>query len=991
MKKVWSVLLLCAGWMIITAWYAKPEGEEKRAAPGIKPAFLEEDTRWVDSVMRSLSPEARIGQLFMVAAYSNRDAAHEKEITELVREYHIGGLIFFQGGPVRQAQLTNRYQQAAAVPLLIAMDAEWGLAMRLDSTLKFPKQMTLGALRNDTLVYLMGREIARECIRLGVHINFAPVADINNNPDNPVINFRSFGEDRINVTRKSAAYMKGMQDLRVMANAKHFPGHGDTDTDSHLALPVIPHSRSRLDSLELYPFQVLFRGGMASVMVAHLYIPALEKTAGLASTLSRSIIRDLLREEMGFEGLIFTDALNMKGVSDHYGKGEVAVKALLAGNDVLLFPEDVPAAVKGIQKAIANGEITQQEIDRRCRRILLAKKWVRLDQYRPVNTENLVSDLQTSYAKSLLRRLTAGSLTLLRNEADILPLKRLDTLRIAVVSIGDTLHNTFQTSLSRYAALTHFSLPAAPRGGDVGALVPKLRDYNLLIVGLHSATNRPSEKFGITPEAVAFISNQRRQRKVIVAHFGNAYGLRHFAGASLLDGLVMAYENSEEAKDLAGQLIFGGIACNGQLPVNASAYFKLGDGLAIEKPVRLGYVLPEELGIRSADLLKIDSLAMRGVIEKAYPGCQVLAAKKGKVFYYRSFGYHTYDSLRQVSNTDLYDLASVSKIAGTVSALMRLTDEKKFSLDHRLRDYLPGLLDSSEYGAIQIRRMLAHEAGLVAWIPFYQATLNTGKWKEEIYRKQSADSFRLQVADNLYILDTYRDSIFAAIKKTPLRKQRNYLYSDVGYYFLQEIVERITRKGMDRYMDSLFYIPLGAQTLGYNPLKRFDKNRVTPTEDDKIYRKQLIHGYVHDQGAAMLGGVAGHAGLFSNANDLAIMMQMLMNYGTYGGEKYLEAATVKEYARCQFCPGNRRGAGFDRPTMTTNSGPTCNCVTKESFGHTGFTGITAWADPGPDVIYIFLSNRSYPIADNPKILRMGVRTDIQQAFYNALSRSEALN
>jgi beta-glucosidase-like glycosyl hydrolase/CubicO group peptidase (beta-lactamase class C family) len=976
--------------LVLTAFvWEKPDGGfGKGVNPvwNIKPGFLNADTRWVDSLMQTMSLEEKIGQLFMVAAYSNRDSSHVQEIEKLIKEYHIGGLIFFQGGPVRQAMLTNQYQASSRIPLMIGIDGEWGLAMRLDSTVKFPKQMTLGALGNDTLVYFMGLEIGRQCNRMGIHINFAPDVDVNSNPENPVINFRSFGSDKFNVARKSLAYMLGLQDRFVLANAKHFPGHGDAASDSHHTTPVINRSRKGLDSLELYPFKFLINSGVASVMVAHLHVPSIEKDERIPMTLSHKAVTGMLQNEMGFEGLVFTDALNMKGVAGLYAPGEVDLKALQAGNDVLLFSEDVPKAVSLIKKAILEKKINPVEIDRKCRKILLAKKWAGLDKYKPIEINHLVEDLHSTYAQTLRRRLYAESITLLENKKNLIPLKRLDTLDIAVVVIGDTLHNTFQNSISRYTSITEYAIPAKPTGADFGRFWEKVntKKHDLFIVGLHATTNAPEKQFGISQEAVALISELQLKHKTIVAHFGNAYGLKHFPGASLLDGLLMCYENTSEGQDLAGQLIFGGIGAEGYLPVDAGKYFKRGSGMCSEGGIRFEYTTPESIGIKSEYLAKIDSIAINGIREKAYPGCQIFVSKRGKVFYYKTFGYHTYDSVRPVKQDDIYDLASVTKIISTVSVLMHLTDQGKFSLDKTLGDYLPDLLDSSEYSKINIRRMLAHEAGLVPWIPFYTSTLKKGIPDANIYRKTPSDSFPYRVAENMYIIKTYKDSILKQIRNTPLRNQRNYLYSDVGYYMLQEIILRTTGKSLDHLTDSLFYRPLGATTLGYNPLLRFSKDRIPPQEDDKIFRKQLIHGDVHDQGAAMLGGVGGHAGVFGSGNDLAKMMQMLMQYGEYADQHFLNRSTVLDFARCQFCPGNRRGAGFDRPVMVDGLGPTCNCVSAESFGHTGFTGITAWADPGEDVIYLFLSNRSYPIADNNKILKMGLRTEIQQVIYDAI-------
>lgn len=951
------------------------------------PDFLKVEGKWADSVVKTFSDRDKIAQLFMVAAYSNRGVEHVNEIKKLVGEYHIGGLIFFQGGPVRQAHLTNLYQSISPSPLFIAMDAEWGLSMRLDSTVRFPKQMTMGALASDSLVYRMGKQMAIQCKRLGVQISFSPVADINNNPNNPVINYRSFGENRDLVTTRSLAYMKGLQDGKVIATAKHFPGHGDVETDSHLALPKIDHGKNHLDSIEIYPFKKLIDSGLAGMMVAHLFVPALDATINLATTLSKNVVTDLLINNLRYQGLIFTDALNMKGVSSFYKPGEVDVKALLAGNDILLFPEDVPKAIEMIETAVKNGEITMAEIEKRCLKILKAKEWSGLNEYQPIDVKNLHNDLNDLTSQAVNRRLYAGAITLLENEKEIIPIKELDTLSIAVLNIGDSLNNTFQKSISRYTKTDNYFVSSNPKGKEWGNLLEDLVKYDLVIIGLYGNSGGVKTNYGISQEAIALINVIKNKRKVIVSLFANPYALDKMDGATLWDGLLVAYENTVDAKDYAGQIIFGGEKCRGKLPVTASKYYAYGDGIQINKCVRLGYVIPEEIGISSEKLKRIDELAIEQINDSAFPGCQILASKKGKVFYYRSFGFHTYDSVQPVKNSDLYDLASVTKILSTVSATMKLTDENKISLDSTLGSYLPDVVDSSDYAKTELREMMAHQAKFQAWIPFYVSTMKEGVPLEKIYSPVPKKGYSKRVAEGMYIMDSYNDSILKQIRNTELLKKKKYIYSDLGYYFLQEIIQRKTNTALNEYVDSVFYAPLGLQSMGYLPRNKFSLEEIAPTEDDHIFRKQLVHGDAHDQGAAMLGGVAGHAGLFANANDVAVMMQMLMNYGEYGGERFLAENTVKEFTNCQYCDDNRRGAGFDRPTFG-DVGPTCQCVSNKSFGHTGFTGITTWADPGEDVVYVFLSNRSYPVGDNPKILKSGVRTKIQQVIYDAIGEGK---
>ncbi len=947
------------------------------------PPFYMTETRWADSVFKSLTSEERIAQLFMVAAYSNKDKTHVKEIKKLVEQYKIGGLIFFQGGPLRQARLTNCYQCCSKVPLFVAIDAEWGLAMRLDSTTKFPRQMTLGAIQNESLIYEMGAEIARQCKRLGMQINFAPVADVNNNPLNPVISNRSFGEDKYNVARKAAMYMKGMQDNGVLANAKHFPGHGDTDSDSHKTLPTVKSSRERLDTLELYPFKQLIAQGLGSMMVAHLYIPALDSTLNQASTLSKKVVTDLLKDTLGFKGLVFTDALNMKGVSKFYKPGEVDVKALIAGNDVLLFPEDVPTAIKQIKSAIDSGYISQEEIDKRCMKILLAKQWAGLNHYKAVKIKNLYNDLNTPDAELINRKLTEASITLLKNKNNIIPLQNLDTLRIASLSLGYKELNLFQQTLSNYSPIKHFGIDKEAKRAAYDTVLNALKKYNLVIIDINNTNNKPDKDFGLTPQVMAMLKAVMKQSKVIVNVAANPYILAKMDSLQYADGVIMSYEDNDFSESYSAQLIFGGIGASGKLPITPNPYFTAGTGIDT-KAIRFKYTIPEDAGANSIVLSKIDSIALKGIKEKVYPGCQILVAKNGKVIYQKSFGYHTYENKIKVKNDDIYDLASITKVAATTASIMKLIDEKKINLDERLGYYLPQLAGSNKQNII-LREMMTHQAGLRDWIPFWMKTMEKGEYKPGIYNKVRNDDYPKRVADNLFINKNYEDSIYKQIIESPVKESGKYVYSDLGYYFLKKIIEKQTFVPEERYVLKYFYMPLGLSTMGYKPRERFDLDRIIPTELDKKFRKQLIHGDVHDQGAAMLGGVGGHAGLFSDANDLAVMMQMFMNKGEYGGRRYIDSATISECTKCQYCVDNRRAVGFDKPeTNPKKDSPVCSCVSYLSFGHSGFTGTLAWADPSNQLVYIFLSNRVYPDADENKLSKSGIRNKIQEIIYEAV-------
>ncbi len=951
-----------------------------------KPPFLKADhTSWADSVFKMLTPDERIAQLFMVAAYSDEKKQNPDTIRRLIRDYKIGGLIFFQGGPVRQANLTNKFQKLSKVPLLISIDGEWGLAMRLDSTVQFPRQMTLGAIQDDSLIYKMGKEIARECRRMGIHVDLAPVADVNNNPLNPVISNRSFGEDKLNVARKALMYMKGLQDGGVLACAKHFPGHGDTEFDSHKTLPTIPHSKERMDTLELYPFRQLMREGLGSVMVAHLHIPAYDTAAHTASTLSKAVVTDLLKNQLGFGGLVFTDALNMKGVSKFFKPGEVDVKALLAGNDVLLFSEDVGLAIEEIKKAIEKGDITQEEIDARCKKILLAKQWAGLDNFKPIATKDLIPDLNTSQARWINRQLAEASATVLINKKGILPLTRLDTLNIATLSIGYKEVNGFQKMLGNYARVQHFGIDKNAKQKDIDTLISRLGKFNLVVACINNTNNLPKFDFGVTGQMKEVVSRVAQRSKLILDVFANPYALSKFDSLEQnADALVMSYEDLDETEELSAQLIFGGISAKGRLPVTASGDFKLNSGINTSLPIRMKYTVPEELVIDPKKLERIDSIANYGIAEKAYPGCVVLIAKNGKVLFNKAYGYHTYENKVPVQTDDIYDLASITKIAASGPAIMKMVEEKKIGLDDYLCYDLPELSGTSKANII-IREMLTHQSGLKDWIPFWMKTMKKGEYLPGIYSDKRSKEFPLRVADNLYISRAYTDTMFQRIIESPVSDKHEYRYSDLGYYFIYRIVERKTGVPFDKYADSVFYRPMGLPTMTYKPIEKFPLSRIPPTEYDVKFRKQLVHGDVHDPGAAMLGGVGGHAGLFSSASDLAVLMQMYLNKGEYGGRRYLDTATVGEFTRCQYCLSNRRALVFDKPeTDPKKESPVCDCVSLMSYGHSGFTGTLTWADPANGLIYVFLSNRVYPDAEKNKLIKLGIRSSIQEVIYEVV-------
>ncbi|AKD53980.1 glycoside hydrolase family 3 N-terminal domain-containing protein [Spirosoma radiotolerans] len=962
---------------------------------------------WADSVFTNMAPDDRIAQLIMVAGYSNRRPAYEDSLITLVRTNKLGGVVMFQGGPVRQATLTNRLQANSPVPLLIAMDAEWGIAMRLDSTVRYPYQMTLGAMQgagSDSLIYQMGANLAKQARRLGMHVNFAPSVDVNNNPNNPVINFRSFGEDKYAVARKALAYMRGMQDNQLLTSLKHFPGHGDTGTDSHYDLPLISKSRAQLDSLELYPFRELIKAGATGVMIAHLSIPSLDTTRNRPSTLSPAIVTNLLKNELGFRGLVFSDAMNMKGVTKFYPSGKADELGMEAGMDVLEFTEDVPSALAQVKQAIADGRISQASIDARCLKVLQAKAWAGLDQYKPVVLDNLVNDLNSVQDELLNRRLTEKSLTVLKNDQNIVPLQRLDTLRIASVAIESDKVTAFQQMAANYTKVDHFNLTSRTPDSTLAQIRDSLQNYNLILVDVHLNSIRPAVKYGLQSKTAGILSELVATGKAIVTVFGNVYALDKltFPADTAQPGrtvekaraIIMPYQLTNFTEELSAQLIFGAIGASGKLPVTVNQRFRLGDGITVQPIGRLKYTIPEEVGIDSRFLTQqVDSLVNVGLTQGAFPGCVVQMARNGKVIFRKAYGKHTYDASlgaepRPVQLDDLYDMASVTKVSTSTPALMHLVDDKKFNLDGKMADYLPSFKKSNK-ADLRWRDVLTHQAGLKAFIPFWMDTKNPdGSWKPKTFKNERSARYPIEVTDSLFEFKSYPKTIFEQIRDSPLNAKKEYVYSDLSFILYPQIVKRLTGENFEDYLKTTFYKPLGATTLTFLPRRFYSLDRIVPTEYDSLFRKTLIWGRVHDEGAAMLNGLSGHAGLFGNANDLMKVYEMYRQKGSYAGQQYISAKTIAEFTRYQFPElGNRRGLGFDKPSFTyTGNAP--RSATKASYGHSGYTGTFVWVEPDPayNLTYIFLCNRVYPTRNNPKLGNLNTRTNIVEALYQATKR-----
>jgi beta-glucosidase-like glycosyl hydrolase/CubicO group peptidase (beta-lactamase class C family) len=940
---------------------------------------LELQKIWVDSTYTALSLKEKIGQLYIIQVFSNQDQATKKSILNQIKTNYIGGVIYSNGGPIRQAQLNNELQAASKIPLLVGMDAEWGLSMRLDSTYAFPWNMTLGAVKDMSLIRQTGIQIGEHCKRIGVHFNFAPVVDINTNPNNPIIGNRSFGEDKNEVSKRALAFMEGMQSAGVLANAKHFPGHGDTSSDSHKTLPTINFSAKRIDSVELYPYKKLISKNLSSVMVAHLNVPNLDSRSNYPSSLSYPIVTDLLKQKLGFKGLIFTDALSMKGASKFSSPGEIDLQAFLAGNDVMLMSNDVTQGIAALEKAVVSGLISEERLAHSVKKILKAKYKVGLHQFKRIETTNLVADLNRQKDDVLYGELMENAITLVQNKKNNLPLKNLELHKIAYVKMGDADASPFINSLHKYTKVD------VVNSKNLDGLIASLNNYNTVIVGFHKSNANPWKSYQFTDKELVWLYEISRTNNVILTVFAKPYALDDFKTFENFESILMAYQNSPIAQQKAAQIIFGGLSAKGVLPVSCGVKFKAGDGLQTTALNRLTYGLAESVGMDSSHLQKIDSIANHAISEQMTPGIQLLVARKGTVIYEKSFGYHTYKNASEVKFNNLYDVASLTKILATLPLLMELIDSGVITLDATLGDLLLSYKNTNKE-TITIQEMLSHYAQLKPWIPFYVSTLDsiTEKPNPKFYKSKPSKKFPIKVNERLYLRTDFKDSIQNQIINSELLEEKEYRYSDLPYYILKLIIEKHYDLPLEALVQQHFYKPLGANYTTYKPLEKFNKFDIIPTEIDDYFRYDTVHGYVHDMGAAMQDGVGGHAGLFSNANDVAKLMQMYLQEGFYGGKRYFSTDTFKAFNTCHYCDEeNRRGIGFDKPQLE-DEGPTCGCLSMTSFGHSGFTGTYAWADPEEEIVYVFLANRTYPKSEINRLSEENIRTEIQRLIYESI-------
>lgn len=960
--------------------------------------------QWVDSVMNKLTLKEKVGQLFIYTIAPVDTKRNQILLKDAVDTYKVGGLLFSGGKMQSQAELTNQAQRMAKIPLMITFDGEWGLAMRLRGTPVFPRNMVLGCIQDNRLIYEYGREMARQCRQLGVQVNFAPVADVNINPKNPVINTRSFGEDPVRVADKVVAYASGLEGGGVLSVCKHFPGHGDTDVDSHKALPVLPFTRERLDSVELYPFKEAIRAGLSGMMVGHLQVPVIEPVGGLPSSLSRNIVYDLLTEEFAFKGLIFTDALAMKGVS---GNGNVSLQALKAGNDMVLAPRNLKEEIAAVLEAIEKKELTREDIENKCRKVLTYKYVLGLSKKPFVQISGLGQRINTPQTRDLIRRLNLAAVTVLNNKDQVLPLHADKAHKIALLEVGDAGEtNALAEQMSQYASLVRFRL----RPGMAEVENKKLRDslatYQRVIVAVSEQRLAPYQPF--------FAKFAPQNPLVYLFFTPGKMMMQIHRAVSHASAVLLGHSPNEEVQHRVADVLFAKASADGRLSASLGGLFKAGAGVTITPKTPLHFI-PEEYGLSSSVLHRIDSIALDGIRQGAYPGCQIVVLKEGHVMVDKTFGTHTGKGSARVQPTDIYDLASLSKTTGTLLALMKLYDKGRFNLTDRISDYLP-FLERTNKKDITIQELLYHQSGLPSGIVFYREAidedsyegrlfmprkdarhplqLGTSTWanpkfafKKEYVASSKTEDYTLQICDNLWLNPSFFKEIERKIVEAPM-KPKTYRYSDIGFILLRLIVEKLSGMPMDIYLQHEFYDPMGLGRTGYLPLHRYPKSEIVPSSVDRFLRKTTLQGFVHDEATAFQGGVSGNAGLFSNAREVAQVYQMLLNGGELNGRRYLSKETCQLFS-ASVSKISRRGLGFDKPDVQNPGKSPCGShAPAKVFGHTGFTGTCAWADPVNGLVYVFLSNRIYPDVLNRKLGRLKIREQIQDVIYEAMNKKK---
>ena len=929
--------------------------------------FYKSSSDWAQAQMEEMTLSEKIAQSFIIRVPTYKGEEELKKVDSLITHFNVGGIVLGRGEYDQTKEVIHRFQESSMLPLLIAMDATWGLSKQIWKSKKYPFPLTSGAVNEEEWSRTLNTAMSHDMRNLGVNFCLGPAVNVSSAEMDKAQQMETYGENPLTVAKQSRALIQGLQENNVLSAMKYFPLHPEQVGDQDHKLRRSAISLEKLEKIYWAPFKMGRLSRASAVMMSNIEVPAIDST-GIPASFSPHVIQEILKNELKFDGLIISGDLRDDELARYFDAENIDIRAYMAGNDILLYPRNPQKAINRIVQAVKNGEYSEKTIDRKCLKILRAKYHIetRKDKRTFPPAEKLSYVETASYEKAI---------TVLKND-QVIPVKDANESNLVINLGNDAI--AFKDRFGKYSEAKYLHAYSSEE------VIRYLQEYsdefdnifiNIFPIRSLTATIQPypsawEELMQHIPAAV----------NSYVTFYGHPFVAKDWEVFADVDAVVLTYEQELPTLDRVAQLLFGGFQSETPLTVTLNEVYQ--EGYFAETPVasRLKYTVPMEFGLQRSDFSAIDSIAQRGICEKAYPGCQIVIAKDGKLIYEKSFGHQTYDSLRPIDNSTLYDLASVTKIIASTASLMHLQGKERFSLDSRLGEYLE-ITRGTAYERILLKDMMAHQAGLSPWIPFYTATLDDGFPSEKYYAKIPNDSMKTQVARGLFILDDYETTIYERILSTRLRARGNYRYSDLGYYFVKKIVEQQSGLPMEDFVHSTFFDPMGLRTMGYHPLKSFSVKRIAPTERDDYFRHQLVHGYVHDMGAAMTDGVGGHAGVFANAVDLAKMMQLFLNKGTYGRREYIPGEVVQAYTSCQFCPSNRRGAGFDKPVRNLKGGPTCELVSLESFGHSGFTGTQAWADPANGVNYVFLSNRVYPKGDNWKLVKMDIRTDIQKEIY----------
>ncbi|MCM1451475.1 MAG: serine hydrolase [Clostridium sp.] len=966
------------------------------AVPEVSPLHAqigsEQCVEWVDSVYASLSERQRVGQLIIAHVTPDPSAGNKAAVKRLTEEDGVGGFLFSKGSLSDYAEMVNYAQSYAKVPLMMTFDGEWGLSMRIDGTPRFPYNMGLGAIQDERLIYDYGMEMARECKALGIQVNFAPVLDVNSNPSNPVIGTRSFGEDPARVAKLGTAYALGLESGGVLSTSKHFPGHGDTDVDSHKALPTLKQTRRQLESVDFVPFEEYSRAKLGGVMVGHIAVPSLDSTLTPAS-LSRPITTGVLKEQLGFEGLIFTDALGMKGAATD---GNACVEALKAGADMLLSPINARSDLDAVMKAIEDGEISKEQVEASVRKLLSYKYALGLSEGIPVDQANVGAVINSPEADALNTALANASITVIRNESHILPISDLAHNKIAVVNVGASSGNAFDNLCRQYADAAVFD------GGNLTATeLDRLKKFNTVVVAVYddkassvAAMQKLADMPGLVP---VFLINPYK-----VTKFKQSLG-----GAK---AIMLAYDDTPYTRRAAAMGLFAGINVDGRVPVNIEGVAKTGEGVSFGK-TRLGYASPYSVGMNPSLTAKIDSIMAEAVEKGATPGGQVLVARNGEIVVNKNYGKTTKGG-KPVNDFTLYDLASVSKTVGTLPGVMKAYDLGLFEMDAFAKEYIPGLNVAGK-DSITPRMLLYHESGMQPSLPMFDIMMDTltytgnllsskydknhkikvyrnlygnqnAKMRTDIASRTRGNGFEIEAAKGLYLNDAAYDTIMNKIYASKLRANRDYTYSCLNFCLLMDMEQRVTGQGHDQWVTDSVWAPIGAYGFRYRPTLTAEASDIAATENDTYLRKQHLQGYVHDELAAFSGGLQGNAGVFGTATDIAKLCQTWLNDGTYGGERIFSEETTNLFTDSK-SPNSHRGLGFDKPYLENpDYSSTVARATPSTYGHTGYTGTVFWVDPEYDLIFVFLNNRVDPTRNNDAWLKVAPRSALMNAVYDSL-------